>query len=127
AYTSEPRPPAWTAPLSARRGSVHAPEVNKPEPDTAAQASSRKRVAAVLFLLLAAVILGCAFAAMRGGQAVAGDGPPRAEPDRSTVDLLLAADEKWLLTVNQTANTVALVNAATGKVADEAPCGERPS
>jgi DNA-binding beta-propeller fold protein YncE len=55
------------------------------------------------------------------------DGPPRAEPDRSPVDLLLTADEKWLLTVDQTANTVALVNVATGKVCDEAPCGDRPS
>jgi YVTN family beta-propeller protein len=106
---------------------VHAPDVNKREPDTAAQAGPRKRVGAVLFLLLAAVILGCAFATTRGSQADEVDGLPRAGPDRSPVDLLLTADEKWLLTVNQTANSVALVNTATGKVADEAPCGERPS
>jgi YVTN family beta-propeller protein len=46
---------------------------------------------------------------------------------RSPVDLVLTADEQWLLTANQTAGTVSLVKVATGKVHSETPCGRRPS
>jgi YVTN family beta-propeller protein len=81
----------------------------------------------VLPLLLAALVLGAALAGILGRGRAAVDGEPRAEPDRSPVDLVLTADEKWLLTVNQTSGTVSLVNPATGRVAAEAPCGERPS
>jgi YVTN family beta-propeller protein len=72
---------------------------------------------------LVAALLGCGFALGRAGT----EKKPRVEPDRSPVDLILTADEKWLLTANQTAHTVSLVETATGKVVDEAPCGERPS
>ena len=43
------------------------------------------------------------------------------------VDLILTADEQWLLTVNQTSNSVSLVRTATGEVASEVAVGERPS
>src|SRR5689334_1586783 len=51
--------------------------------------------------------------------------PPLA--DRSPVDLVLTPDQKWLLTANQTAGTVSLVNVERGKVVDEVRCGNRPS
>src|SRR5688500_10259973 len=50
-----------------------------------------------------------------------------AELDRSPVELVLTADEKWLLTANQTADSVSLIDLTTGKVAAEVPCGRRPS
>ncbi|MCS6853112.1 MAG: beta-propeller fold lactonase family protein [Gemmataceae bacterium] len=53
--------------------------------------------------------------------------PVSAERDRSPVDLVLSADERWLLTANQTAGTVSLVDLSTGKVVAEVPCGDRPS
>ena len=49
-----------------------------------------------------------------------------AETDRSPVDLVLAPDESWLATVNQTANTVSLVRTSDGRVLDEAAVGKRP-
>jgi YVTN family beta-propeller protein len=52
---------------------------------------------------------------------------PAAQPDRSPVDLILTADEQWLLTANQTSNTVSLVDLSSGKVRAEVPCGRRPS
>ncbi|HVA51784.1 MAG TPA: cytochrome c peroxidase [Pirellulales bacterium] len=48
-------------------------------------------------------------------------------PDRSPVDLALSPDERWLITVNQTADSVSLVDVAAGKTAAELPCGRRPS
>jgi YVTN family beta-propeller protein len=53
--------------------------------------------------------------------------PTRGEPDRSPVDLVLTADEQWLLTANQTSDSVSLVRTDTGEVVAEAPCGRRPS
>lgn len=47
--------------------------------------------------------------------------------DRSPVDLALTADEKWLLTANQTSATVSLVQMSSGKVVAEVACGKRPS
>jgi YVTN family beta-propeller protein len=49
-----------------------------------------------------------------------------AERDRSPIALVLTADEKWLITANQTADTISLVDTATGKVAEEVPCGKHP-
>lgn len=49
------------------------------------------------------------------------------QPDRSPVDLVLTADERLLLTANQTANTVSLIDIGTGKVLAELPTGQRPS
>jgi DNA-binding beta-propeller fold protein YncE len=53
--------------------------------------------------------------------------PAKAEPDRSPVDVVLSSDEKYLLTANQTSATVSVVEIASGKVCDEAPCGQKPS
>ena len=53
--------------------------------------------------------------------------PMEKNPDRSPVDLVLTPDEKWLLTVNQTANSISLVDLATSKVVSEVSCGQRPS
>lgn len=50
-----------------------------------------------------------------------------ADVDRSPVDLVLSPDERLLLTVNQTSNSVSLVDVAAGKVAAELSCGRRPS
>jgi YVTN family beta-propeller protein len=54
-------------------------------------------------------------------------GSSAGRPDRSPVDLVLTADEQWLLTANQTADTVSLIRTATGEVVAEVPCGRRPS
>src|SRR5688572_2250250 len=48
------------------------------------------------------------------------------DPDRSPVDLVLAPDESWLVTVNQTADTVSLVRTTDGEVLDEASVGHHP-
>jgi DNA-binding beta-propeller fold protein YncE len=53
--------------------------------------------------------------------------PVAAEKDRSPVDLILTKDEQWLLTANQTAGTVSLVEVATGKVQQEIVVGDKPS
>ena len=50
-----------------------------------------------------------------------------AEPDRSPSAVVLTADESRLLTANQTAGTLSLVDVASGEVLDEVACGRRPS
>lgn len=52
---------------------------------------------------------------------------PLSAVDRSPVDLILANDESWLATVNQTAGTVSLVRIADGEVLAEVAVGDRPS
>src|SRR5262245_28326374 len=52
---------------------------------------------------------------------------PADEQDRSPVDLALLADDARLITVNQTSDTVSLVDAASGKVLHEVACGHHPS
>ncbi|HEV3022885.1 MAG TPA: cytochrome c peroxidase [Pirellulales bacterium] len=56
------------------------------------------------------------------------DGPIQSpQGDRSPVDLVLGADESWLVTANQTSDTLSLVDVQSGRVLDEAPCGHRPA
>lgn len=50
-----------------------------------------------------------------------------AEIDRSPVDLALTPDEKRLVTANRTADSLSLVDVATGRVLDEVACGRRPA
>ncbi len=50
-----------------------------------------------------------------------------AEPDRSPVDLVLAPDESWLVTINQTADTASLVRTSDGKVLHEFSIGDHPT
>jgi YVTN family beta-propeller protein len=62
---------------------------------------------------------------------IEGDSPataaPSADGDRSPVGLVLTPDEKWLVTANQTADTISLVDVAAGKVVAEVACGSRPA
>ncbi len=50
-----------------------------------------------------------------------------AQPDRSPVDLVITADNRWLITANETANTISLVDLSSGVVVAEAACGEKPA
>jgi YVTN family beta-propeller protein len=50
-----------------------------------------------------------------------------AEVDRSPVDLVLAPDESWLVTINQTSNTASLVRTRDGQVLHELAIGEHPT
>ena len=47
--------------------------------------------------------------------------------NRSPVDLVLAKDESWLATVNQTSDSVSLVRVADGALLDELTIGRRPA
>jgi DNA-binding beta-propeller fold protein YncE/mono/diheme cytochrome c family protein len=47
--------------------------------------------------------------------------------DRSPVDLVLADDESWLATANQTSNSVSLLRIHDGTVLDELQVGDRPA
>jgi DNA-binding beta-propeller fold protein YncE len=58
--------------------------------------------------------------------------PLAADLDRSPVDVLIAPDESWAVTVNATSNTVSLIDLAPGVddnacILDEQPAGELPS
>lgn len=47
--------------------------------------------------------------------------------DRSPVDVVLTADERYLVTANQTSNSISLVDITAGRVVAEAACGEHPT
>src|SRR5262249_41566595 len=53
--------------------------------------------------------------------------PPRPAPHRSPVDLALLPDGRRAVTANHTANSVSLVDLASGKLLHEQPCGARPA
>jgi YVTN family beta-propeller protein len=65
------------------------------------------------------------------GRPLPADDAPKAggdaEPHRSPVALALSADGARLLTANQTAGTVSLIDAEAGKVLAECPTGEKPA
>lgn len=46
--------------------------------------------------------------------------------DRSPVDLALSPDGRWLVTANQIANTVSLIDTQSGELVGETPCGDHP-
>ena len=46
--------------------------------------------------------------------------------DRSPIDLALSPDGRWLVTANQIANTVSLIDTTSGELIDELPCGDYP-
>jgi YVTN family beta-propeller protein len=54
-------------------------------------------------------------------------GGEKTEPHRSPVALALSADGRLLLTANQTAGSVSLIDARSGKLLDERPTGDRPA
>jgi DNA-binding beta-propeller fold protein YncE/cytochrome c1 len=47
--------------------------------------------------------------------------------DRSPVDVALSPDGQWLVTANQTSDTLSLVRAGDGQVVAETACGRRPA
>jgi len=51
----------------------------------------------------------------------------QSERDRSPVDLLLLPDESRIVTANQTANSITLLDVSDGKIVAEAKCGVRPT
>lgn len=51
--------------------------------------------------------------------------PP--EIDRSPVDLVISPDNDWLITVNQTSDSISLVDVVQQTVVAELPCGHHPS
>jgi YVTN family beta-propeller protein len=71
----------------------------------------------------AATLLATAALAARPGD----DGAKDREPHRSPVALALSADGARLLTANQTAGTVSLVDTGTGHVVAEVATGDRPA
>jgi DNA-binding beta-propeller fold protein YncE len=46
--------------------------------------------------------------------------------DRSPVDVALSPDGQWLLTANQSSNTLTLIRVETGQLVAEEDCGQRP-
>ena len=48
------------------------------------------------------------------------------ELDRSPVDLALSPDGRWLVTANQIANTVSLIDTRSSQLVGETGCGEYP-
>jgi YVTN family beta-propeller protein len=47
--------------------------------------------------------------------------------DRSPADLALSPDGAWIVTANQTSNSISLVSTQTHEVVDEVVCGEHPT
>ncbi len=88
----------------------------------------RSRKSIGFLLLSAAILLPC-----RGpGQAyLQADESTSSSPvileHRSPVDLALAKDGTWLVTANETSNSVSLVETAEGEVVDELRCGTHPA
>jgi YVTN family beta-propeller protein len=52
---------------------------------------------------------------------------PAAHVDRSPVDLAFSPDQKWLVTANQTADSISLIDVSAGRVVQEIPCGGHPA
>tara|TARA_B110000263_G_scaffold229885_1_gene223990 strand:- start:152 stop:2026 length:1875 start_codon:yes stop_codon:yes gene_type:complete len=46
---------------------------------------------------------------------------------RSPVDLALSADGTWLVSANETSNSISLIDVESGRVIDELACGENPA
>jgi YVTN family beta-propeller protein len=81
-----------------------------------------------LVLVLLAVAVTCGIVISGGTQAAKpGDPPASAEPHRSPIALALTADGSRLLTANQTADSVSLVDAKAGKILHELTTGEKPA
>ncbi len=52
---------------------------------------------------------------------------PSAHTDRSPVDLALSADGRWLVTANETSNSVSLIRTKDRQLVDELVCGRHPA
>lgn len=86
--------------------------------------------------LISAVLLFCVIAVAlvlvrgtderRPGETLAAK-PQAVDTDRSPVDLVLAADDSWLVTANQTSDSASLVRTSDGKLLDEVHVGQHPN
>jgi YVTN family beta-propeller protein len=92
-------------------------------PTTANRAGSPQIVPSLLLLVAIGFVLRCGWP----GRHEAAAPPVRGPVDRSPVDLLLTPDEKYLITVNLTSDTVSLVDLAGAGVCSEVAVGHRPS
>jgi len=83
-------------------------------------------VPGLCLLVMLAILTG--MTGRTGAPARSADAPKvDAIPDRSPCDIVLTADEEYLLTANRTSNSVSLVKLAIGKVVAEAAVGKRPA
>ena len=80
--------------------------------------------AALAVFATAAVFLATVALASRPGPS---PDPATPEPHRSPIALALSSDGSRLLTANQTAGTVSLLDTAAGKVLAEIPTGDKPA
>jgi YVTN family beta-propeller protein len=53
--------------------------------------------------------------------------PKSAPAFRSPVDLALSPDGKWLVTANETSDSISLIDAQEARVVAELPCGDHPA
>lgn len=72
-------------------------------------------------LVYLSLVFGCGSASAARSQVV--------DPslDRSPVDLALSPDGRWLVTANETSDSVSLIDAQAGRVVDELPIGDHPA
>jgi YVTN family beta-propeller protein len=93
----------------------------------------RRRIRSRVVIGLGALVVPIAaalapWARVRGGDAaVPSPSSSRDEPHRSPIALALSADGTRLLTANQTAGSVSLVDPKAGRVLDELKTGEKPA
>ncbi|MCP4173915.1 MAG: c-type cytochrome [Fuerstiella sp.] len=78
------------------------------------------------------LVILCLFAGrplILAGESTASDGAevPSAYADRSPVDLALSPDGQWLVTVNETSDSVTLIRTKDQVVVDEVLCGRHPA
>jgi len=78
-------------------------------------------------LLLAAWLLSSSTALAQRPVLAQGLAGGLAEPHRSPVDLWLTPDEEYLVTANQTSDSLSLVRVQDGQVVVEVPCGRKPA
>ncbi|MEO2018249.1 MAG: hypothetical protein ABGZ53_28185 [Fuerstiella sp.] len=81
---------------------------------------------------LALMIIPCLLAGwpvIQAGESTANDRAEQlsAQTDRSPVDLALSADGRWLVTANETSNSVSLIRTKDRQVVDELVCGRHPA
>ena len=89
---------------------------------------SRRRWRQVVVASLAAVACGCSGPEARAVEPARAIAPQGGRPPhRSPVDLALDPTGKWLLTANQTSDSVSLIRVADGEPTDEIACGSHPA
>jgi YVTN family beta-propeller protein len=89
-----------------------------------------RRIQTRVVVSLGMALVAAAGFVVRGGDAPSPDRSRAAahdEPHRSPIALALSVDGTRLLTANQTAGTVSLVDMAAGRVLHEVPTGEKPA